>query len=362
MHLMVLTQIRRTLFPEDEFHIILAAKQLEEIARSKRAEAFFDRVYTSDQWSYGPKMSHFLNPKLGIASLIGEEPEEYDDIFFWNPDWLCYYYYRLHYKAYHSDQRIHMHLFTDGIVLYNGKPRSVDFDRYHGKITEILNIWNRKRYGWATIEDIPYDMYLFRPEYMMYEESEHAIIEIPGFESAAGTRGPSLDGKTDLSALQELFSYQPVSLSEDVIFLDVARDGYVDNEAVYQIITSLRDAVGVDRLLVRAHPRVDVSIYEKLGVHTMDPSIMWEIYYLSEDLSEKMILGLNSSGQIMPYLMAGNLTKTISLDQLLSSGYLYNDSMKAMFRRLAAEGYDVSFPEDIEALVQQVVGTQLSVE
>ena len=334
INIILITQLRRKLLPSVEFDLILGGKRTKEAYDSGELDKYFNNVYYYDQDDYGVTLSKYLSPRNTLKEMLGEEPKEYTDIFFWNPDWLFYNYYRFLRK-----NNPKLHLYGDGIGLYMIKP--INFPMYQGRAGKLFNAVDKNLFNWYDIDALDFDIYAFRPELICYEDS-HKKYTVPQLSS------------DDVKEFSKMFAYKDSPESAKYIFLDCPRYfGWVDDSDVAEIISCIRDNTGEGEFLVRRHPSIKPEYYDELNVRLMDQSIMWELFYMNEDIEDKTIIGTGSGALIQAYVMTGKLCRTILLSELIPTKLdLLSEPMTKLFDTIAEESGKILTPKTKEELIE----------
>lgn len=331
VNLMTCIQIRLCFCKEDAVDLVMGDPALESLADSKALGALFDTVYYSRQLEFVASLSKFLSPKKALVELLGSEPKRYTDIYFWNPDWLIY-----NFTKYLGAKNVKFHVYTDGVGGYLLKPDQ--FPKFSdGPKGRWLNLLDRMVWHWYAVDALKPDYYLYDPSLIQYP-TDSVFIDIPRFS------------KETILLLNDIFGYCYEEIKEEYLFLDVTRDGEIDGDAVYRLLSGMKELFG-DNLMVRRHPRVPVETYDGLSLSLMDTSIPWELFYLNGGLEGKHLIALIGSATMMPYLMAGRLAETIILKDMIPNSYVHLAQLEKLHEEVAAKTGKIHFVTSQEQLL-----------
>ena len=153
--------------------------------------------------------------------------------------------------------------------------------------------------------------YLYRPELANYQ--------IPFERLKADFLRP--DSETAKMA-EFIFDFKSENIiKEKYIYFDNAyrKDGIVAND--YEILSTVSEIVGKDNLIVKPHPRNDISLYDGTGLKVCKNNyIPWEIYYFHKEmLRDKILIGAVGTALLSPFLYFNSKQKVILLVEMLDT-------------------------------------------
>lgn len=108
--------------------------------------------------------------------------------------------------------------------------------------------------------------------------------------------------------LNDIFGYYDMEdeYKEKYIVMSSGYNEIVAFNNTRELLLDLEEAVGKENILIKIHPRVDNSLYEKYGYKTnKNRAIPWEIIALNSDLSDKVVITSSSSGLFSPMTLFG---------------------------------------------------------
>ena len=285
-------QMRRTLFSEDEFTVVMTSDSNGGRAVSDRLRetGIFDEVYyvertrvaMADFRSAGQKAERFLNYFVK-GSYVSYLKKPYDLFLTYNLYWYSF----MMFNALQQDNpAVKVAKYEEGILSYFVDDRRFEY-KYFKRIAKIKKFLRQ-----PVIFDRLHTFYCYYPEFY---EGNLSTAKIPPMEHGdAWLR----------DTLCTLFDVDPDKLVYDRKFLYFA--SMLDSEVVvgesgeFDILKEIVDVVGADNIMVKLHPREnDPQRYRDLGVAIdANSDIPFEVIRLVKDFSDKIFLTCLSSSTI----------------------------------------------------------------
>ena len=285
-------QMRRTLFSEDEFTVVMTSDSNGGRAVSDRLRetGIFDEVYyvertrvaMADFRSAGQKAERFLNYFVK-GSYVSYLKKPYDLFLTYNLYWYSF----MMFNALQQDNpAVKVAKYEEGILSYFVDDRRFEY-RYFKRIAKIKKFLRQ-----PVIFDRLHTFYCYYPEFY---EGNLSTAKIPPMEHGdAWLR----------DTMCTLFDVDPDKLVYDRKFLYFA--SMLDSEVVagesgeFDILKEIVDVVGADNIMVKLHPREnDPQRYRDLGVAIdANSDIPFEVIRLVKDFSDKIFLTCLSSSTI----------------------------------------------------------------
>ncbi len=339
-NLILAIQLKKTLL-NDETDIVISdmTSELERIYDTGILQETFDEVYFANyhnlrNHAFSKKYISFFCPKYAIKLLLsGEELKEYTDIYLWNPDELIY-----HYLRYLNVNRkkYSVHLYADALGGFTTNV-PIETKRYS---SNILNFLDKFIFKYDTISKMKYDYYLFSPQYYIGEK-DRELVHIPEI---------NCNDENIVKYLNKVFSYENKNIKQKYIFLDGAKDGFIDEDENRKIILAMIETVGSENFAIKPHPRTDLNYYNDMKTDIISPSIPWELYCLNTDIENKVIITYCSAAAVMPAILYGKRMKVITYMDLLSSSSSAMEGIRKLFHKVNQQSHNVIFVETIELL------------
>ena len=285
-------QMRRTLFSEDEFTVVMTSDSNGGRAVSDRLRetGIFDEVYyvertrvaMADFRSAGQKAERFLNYFVK-GSYVSYLKKPYDLFLTYNLYWYSF----MMFNALQQDNpAVKVAKYEEGILSYFVDDRRFEY-RYFKRIAKIKKFLRQ-----PVIFDRLHTFYCYYPEFY---EGNLSTAKIPPMEHGdAWLR----------DTMCTLFDVDPDKLVYDRKFLYFA--SMLDSEVVagesgeFDVLKEIVDVVGADNIMVKLHPREnDPQRYRDLGVAIdANSDIPFEVIRLVKDFSDKIFLTCLSSSTI----------------------------------------------------------------
>lgn len=307
--LMLAVQMKLKNLCSESVDLILASSRLYEIYKNRKLEKIFNHVYYTEdrKLSKIDLLIAFFSPFHGIRQYVKLDPDQYEDIFFWNPTWLYYY---LHKYSVKRKRNYRWHIISDAASSFIAETPEIK-PRYKLFIAGyLLNLIDKIFFRYGEILDQKFDIYTWQPRFVMYE-TKHELVEVPSIDCT---------DKDFVNFLNSLFNYTHKDIKEKIIFLDKARDDIYDNKDILRIIKNIVNVVGSNNIIIKKHPREKKELYDELGngVKIINDNFPWELYCLNEERRDRVIIGYYSSSLVLPYIIFGCTTKTYSIAALIT--------------------------------------------
>lgn len=291
--------IMRHHFPEercDIFALNITVDMHPILENHKKLDIIDSVFYLKDIWrhrnSFRILLAHIFLTKEQRSFLKEVSNRTYSDLLStWvgiNSTWLLN-----HLKKF--SPKIRVHFYEEGIGVYV----SYIYGYYHNikKMYKLL--------GYIFEEDVLEDLYMYKPE--ICTDINYKIKRIP--------IGNVVDD--DYKFIQKLYhqmSIQPYDCKViyfDSNFENTKHRGFEEKE----IVTLLKEQVGVNNLIVRTHPRSSPNTYIENGIKT-DPNInmIWEYILASRCIPENVIFAAPfSSALFTPKFITGKEPRVLIL-------------------------------------------------
>lgn len=94
----------------------------------------------------------------------------------------------------------------------------------------------------------------------------------------------------------------------------------VDDMSIFKELKEVSNYLNIP-LQVKMHPRSNVSKYYNYHIDFLETSLPWEIYILFNDISNYILVGINTTASLSPYLMFGKEIPVILLIKVVSKYY-----------------------------------------
>lgn len=180
--------------------------------------------------------------------------------------------------------------------------------------------------------------YLYRPEIIKKKSYEDRLAKINNENPKTILLQRKLYGAENI---------QPIA--EKIIFFDsMETDSELDS-----FLNLVIDIFGVDEILCKKHPRRKNDYFEKKGVHTYaGPNIPFEVYMMSFDLEDKIIISGYSSVCFNVKAIYNQEPIQIFLYNMsdVTSNYLYYQNMIEKIKILYENKSRIYVPENVEDL------------
>lgn len=331
-------QLKRTILVQDKVNLILSnlSPTLREIYDRHVLEDLFEHVNYVEISPYNYAVKLFLNPYLALKYYLKEEPILYTDIFFWNNDYIIYNYM----KWYHIKKNdCKYHLYGDAASSYiidapdHGRKGIYRKEKKYYRLKNYIDI---NHFDYESIAKKECDYYIFKKDLYM-ERTARTLLEIPPIDV----------GNQEICQLLNLaFGYKEYRVKQKFIYLDTARNGFIKDEDVYNVLRYIVDCVGKDNLLIKPHPRNDLKFYERLGVELFDKDVPWEVFCLNNDISDKVIICEITSAAVMPYLLFDYQYRVISVLGMIPSTHPQKDLFIRLYNKINEKQKLVEFVEN----------------
>lgn len=295
-------QMRCTIFLNDSVDIWVTdqcGKNHQVPDRLKELHLFDNVFYKETKYMCGKKKHIYekisdVHHLLWGNSLFEDISENsYDELVYYNPDLATHMVFAMLIKR---NAGLICSRYEEGILSYN---------YHHGSYAKlklayfIRSIMNKKN-----LRDMTTKFYCTTPS--IYK-GELLVEEIPKISLA-------LNGVGD--KFSSLFDVHNMEYRQKYIYFSSVYDIEGENPiGELEIICKIAEKVGKENLLVKVHPRDDVSRFENcgLGIDT-NSAVPWEAIQLGRDFSEKVFLTLNSGS---------TLSVNLCIDKPAQTYYVY---------------------------------------
>lgn len=335
-------QMRRTLFSEDEFSVVMTdgSNGSQQVSERLRETGIFDEVFfvtrargaMAEFKSARQKAERFLNYFVK-GSYVSYLTKPYDLFLAYNFNWYAF----MMFNALQQDNRdIKVAKFEEGILSYFVDDHRFEYD-YFLKIKKIKRLLRQ-----PVMFDKLHTFYCFYPEFY---DGKLSTAKIPPLEH---------DDAWMRDTLCFLFDVDAEKLVYDRKFLYFA--SMLDSEVVkgesgeFEILKEIVDVVGKDNIMVKLHPRENApERYRDLGVAIdTNSDVPFEVIQLVKDFSDKVFITCLSSSTINLATILPRRSKTY-----LTYGML-PEKVKEMDRIVTfVEMYDKTTDK-----IQEVTGTK----
>lgn len=188
--------------------------------------------------------------------------------------------------------------------------------------------------------------YLYRPELATYT--------VPFTRNKASFLSSNSNTAKYVDAIFN-FSNEDI-IKEKYIYFDNAfsKDGIITNDK--KILDDVSSIIGKEDLIIKVHPRNDVSIYDGTGYKLCKKNyIPWEVYFFHpEMLDNKVLIGAVSTAILSPFLYFDSKQKVISLIRMLDLSEM-NDG----FKNLVSFVYESIMSNNLEVFCTPVDSDEL---
>lgn len=339
--LITIIQIRKYLFQNDKFDIVLSdlTSGLKTIFEKKTLENLFDRVYFAsyEKMTRFDKFRILFSQKKMIHRILGEELPFYTDIFFWNPSLLFYSYWIYLSK---SKNMYRLHLYGEALGAY-----VTDCPVEDGVFkNRVLNEYLRLVFGCIPVKEMIYDYYVFEPSLISFE-SNRSVVGIPKIVTS------------DISYLNRVFEYDlnAAVIKEKVLFMDKKHaDETSDEIKIVGLLRKMNALLGKESFAVKAHPRQNKSIYRDNGIKLISMDYPWEIYCMNNSIDDKTIISYSSSAMYMPYILMDSNHKSICIKIDTIFTQTFSKEYDTFIKKVKALNKNVKVINDISELSRLV--------
>lgn len=317
--LIVALQMRLTTFSEDNCYTLITncSKGTKGVAERLKNQKVFKDVYYQEVYGLNEKntLKHkwfylkgaiFGNKKYKLSGGVS-----FDEIISFNFDLHSHIIFANEYK---KNKKIKCEKMEEGLLSYSTKDTTCGILNAVYKIRKLLKLQNLK----TTIGKF----YCFSPK--VYKGNLEAI-KIPKI-LVEGSRIKEIL----TSIYKSEFEYE---YKEKYIFLPCIYD--VEGEepiGELELALKLASVVGKENLLVKVHPRDDVSRYINAGL-TVDKnsSIPWEVIQINNDFEDKVLLSTLSTSLLTTALLFKNSPKCYYIYSMCK---ISNNTLAKHFRNL----------------------------
>lgn len=342
-NLLVAVQLRLTYLKDDEVDIIISDEtpSFHHLYNRNVLQNVFTNIYFAEVKKYQVNKKKFFFPQYALSEILKESPKSYSDIFFWNPDFIIYNYYKW-YKT--INFKVIYHLYGDAMSSYilDAPDGNKNDGMYVGNKKDILNFLDKWLFGYTRIADLNYDYYIFKKE-MFLKNTNRNLISIPTID---------LKNKNILRLYNEIYDYHNYFINQKYIYLDTARDGYITNEDVLGILKILIEYLGRENIIVKPHPRVEEKIYMQLGIEVFDRNVPWEIYCMNNQMSNKIVFCSLTSAAVMPYILFEKKYEIVSVCDMIPNTHPHLIDLKMIYEIINKREHNIKFIPDRTGLIR----------
>lgn len=286
------TQLRKTLFPDDDFDIVLSdqAPGLDEVYARGELLKTFDNVYYGkvDRLTRSDRFIGVLNPGQNFRRMLDiDKLPEYTDIFLWNPDRVFYSYYM---ECKRKKRNLDIHVYGEANAGWFKDSPDIDAN-YEQYAYKVLNDYVRKHYDYKKVAEMDYDFYMFLPEWSVCEHP-HKTVQIPPIDT---------NDKEFIAYINSIFGYDTsFKIDEPVIFLGTVPKEDDSEEHIKDMLQKLADCVGKENFIIKRHPRDGATFYKDMGLKYIQQVFAWDLYCLNNDIDSKIFISYGSSSVMIP--------------------------------------------------------------
>ena len=342
--LLTAIQMRRTLFSEDRFTVVITdgSNGSEKICEKlKEMQIFDDVLYAKGTrenaagfGSYKNKISRYIQ-YFRKGPLTSYLKGRYDLFLAFNINWYSF----ILFNALQIDNHdIQAAKYEEGLVSYYADEHRSDF-AFFQKIWKVKKVLRQ-----PTIFQRLKSFYCFYPDFY---EGKLLPVQIPSISS---------DDKWFRETLCSLFDIEADKLSYDKKFIYFA--SMLDSELLkgksgeFDIVKDIVDVVGKDNFMVKLHPREDnPQRYYDLGVAIdTNSNVPFEIIQLVRDFSDKIFITCLSGSVINFASIVPERTKTYFTYGMLPEKVEKIQASCAMYDKTIAKMTEVTGTEDFIVL------------
>ncbi len=292
----------------------------------------------------------FLSPSIGVANVLGIKRKDiilYKNIYFFNADRLFH-----NCVRYINSKRFNTkyHMYSDSLAgLIWDTAEGYHFLRFR---FSWMNKIDKKRFGYDYVENLDYDFFVQHPEKVIYK-TKRVLRAIPIVNR---------DNKEMIELLNRVFNYkgkEVCEIKEKYIFLDSAR--YTNQWDAFGriLIPKLREIIGADQLIVKPHPNCDLREYNNMGVKVWkdDMHVPFELYCLTHDISNKVLVNFISTAPLMPYVASDIKVRLWSFMLMYSGNAQENRDIRLIYKLYDkfSKEMDIVFIKSFEQLKQLII-------
>lgn len=256
----------------------------------------FENVYYISHRDTGNLLEMGLSLLLNHQKFI-DEHEIYTDIFIQGGNYFSKILYG---ETKKRNSHLRLHYIEDGIGAYIDSPVILQ-DTFAKKMIKVLNKYSMYN---TSIEKY----FVYEPDLVKNKKNLNYLTL------------PKLNKKnTALEIVKKIFSLEKQSekLENKILFFDqpLFSDGFKINEINF--VERLNFPELDCRLIVKLHPRSPKDKFKNIEV--LQTSLPWELYCLTKDFNNVLLITIISTTAFTPYLMFGNDLPVVSL-----ALYFYN--------------------------------------
>lgn len=291
--------IRQVFLKDKKVDLLLtdATPAFSEMSKSKKLHDIFDNVLFSPVKKNTANLSrveksHYYTkifdafPSSYVKKVWKIDADKYDEMFF-----ALYQVFSIRLAKYikSKNKATKIHMYEDGISTY-----LIDDKTLRNQSIDRLN-------APALIDD----MYLFSPDLMCVNPKKPTTVI------------PSLDTLPEIAALlNSVFGDTGYEIKEKFIFFEESfnNDGYTTNDV--ELIETLLDTAKSE-FIIKHHPRNSVNRFAG-KMNSISFPIMWEQYFLSHSINDKVIVTVSSNTAFVPHIICGSCPYVIFLYKIFN--------------------------------------------
>lgn len=301
--LLVVIQLRLTVFKDDEFDLIFTDT-------SKGSEKIYSRVENSGIFNktFFLKMNNIASLGRGKVRKILDmlknlsnskkilKQEGIDTRDFYYDIFLCYAPGMVEEQIVFNEIRrfndnARVNLYEEGFTSYNAVMGVWQYEKGMSRMKLLPGLM--KLFGNAshlTINNIE-KAWVFEPDFIRYE-ADFGIAPIPKF---------SLNNVETIKKLNYIFDYEKVKkeYDADIMFIEdsfhTSHADYGDLELVKRVYNTCSDK---NRFMVKLHPRTLTDRFESLGIRTSKSSIPFEVLVMNSKEDRSLYITVASGGPL----------------------------------------------------------------
>lgn len=354
----VATNLKFTVYEKCIVDIIISDHINNNVDLAKRIEnsGYFNKVFTAETFNFARKKGRYNRKNLKeevvfqlkrkkIFENIIKIKCKYDILLVSNFDEFSNALYE--YNKNYLNPNIKLYLFEDGFSSY------CVFGEYYLHRLKPNDIKKKIKTNLLRnkfMEDEILGHYVFNPSFMQWK-APFPCIKMDKIDK---------NNKKLVTALNKIFDYEKVEDKYDkpIIFFEESyyEEGIdIDDIGIVEKISSY---VGKDKIMIKVHPRNKRNRFKELGYSTnSNTAIPWEIIILNNDFSNKILISIASGSIIMPYILFGIKTKSISLLKTfdIKFGKTANKYNDFLINVIFKKNNDVVFmPNNLEELMNYI--------
>lgn len=307
--LLACIQLKLTLFRNESVTLILSdhSNNAEEVFKNINRRKLFEDCYYIKTKRSSKEMRNLKYRIRTINSFISGNSKLWIELGLGTQDEIMYFnstneIYSLFSYLYEKNNEIKVSRFEEGVLSYN-------LNGYSKKKNFVMSII-RGMMKKSTLRDRCTNFYCFYPQFY---NGELNVVQIPEIQ-ANGEMG---------DILSDIFEIDEVGTAYDskYIYFSSVYD-FEGGEPIgeLELIEQIAELVGRNNLLVKVHPRDDISRFKKRGLRVDNNSnIPWEVIQLKHDFSKHVFITANSTSVLSVSLLQKNSPKIFYVHNLCNT-------------------------------------------